>query len=231
MTQFFILLALDILGLAAIWFLLKARLRRALEVEGLLAEARRELRALSLELNETADRNITLLEDRLESLRDLLAEADRRLGLYRREIDNRAAEREVYTRLGRPRAASPGAERIAEATPPPPKAELDPFASRAETAGRAGAPSRSIEEAELRTETPVRLELGKTVPAVSKAAESVIPRRPMREEALDLYRKGFSADLIAARLGVTVAEIELLVSLADQDLRGEEDRESAGGRS
>ena len=42
----------------------------------------------------------------------------------------------------------------------------------------------------------------------------------MREEALDLYRRGFSADLIAARTGATVAEIELLLEIEERRAAG-----------
>jgi hypothetical protein len=42
----------------------------------------------------------------------------------------------------------------------------------------------------------------------------------MREEALELYRRGFSADLIAARTRATVAEIELLVEIEERRAAG-----------
>jgi hypothetical protein len=33
-----------------------------------------------------------------------------------------------------------------------------------------------------------------------------------------MYRKGFSADIIAVRLGITVAEIELLIEIEERRL-------------
>ena len=61
MGDLFILVAIDVAGLAAIFFFLKAKIRRTLEIDGLLAEARKEVRLLSIEINETTDRNISLV--------------------------------------------------------------------------------------------------------------------------------------------------------------------------
>ncbi|MBL8965585.1 MAG: hypothetical protein JNG85_01180 [Spirochaetaceae bacterium] len=233
------MLALDIFGLAAIWLYVKARLKRALELEGLLAGVRKEVRALSLELNETADRNISLVEDRLDALRGLLEEADRRMGVMRREIETRAAEREVYSHLGKraPQASyQPAAAPRPVAAAPREEGSEAPAAGSyaAGSSGPAGAfgaaglsgaavPPAAPRAAEPRLdaagEGPIRLDLaraGRAMPELRTARESVIPPRPLREEAVELYRKGFSADIIAARLGATIAEIELLVSLEER---------------
>lgn len=187
---------LDLGGLVLIWFLLKARVAKALEIDGLLAEARKEARLLTIEINETTDRNITLLEDRLEGLRELLAEADRRMGVLRRETGRRQAETEVYSRLGR--RPPPPPSLVAEEQPAEPREEPVPL--------NLGGPAPSA---------AVPLPLGARVPEVVTAAESVIPPRSLRERAIELHRSGFSADIIAARLGATISEIELLVSLEE----------------
>jgi hypothetical protein len=248
MTDLLILVALDVAGLVIIWFVLRARIRRALEIEGLLAEARKEIRMLSIEINETTDRNITLIEDRLGFLRDFLAEADRRLGVYRRELDNRKSETELYTRLGR---AVPARDGFARGSPARDGVEQDsPRAARrpeqridAATAGIAAAvdeaavaasaamretptdePARVASSAgEFAPLAPVHLNLSggiargpaRGAPELVQTRESVIPPRPRREAALELHRQGFSADIIAAKLGATVSEIELLVSLEE----------------
>ncbi len=199
-AQFFLLAAIELSGLFVIWFLIRSRLRRYLELENLLSVVRDEARALVLELNETADRSVTLVEDRMKALRELLAEVDRRIGVERRVLETRDAEREVYARLNKRRPIVPAeAER-----PPAPQADRAP----------------------AREQEPITLSFGpaapesRPTPAVEVAESSVIPPKTRREEALELHRGGFSADLIAARTGATVAEIELLVEL--------EERRSAG---
>ncbi|HET7839870.1 MAG TPA: hypothetical protein VFL04_08920, partial [Rectinemataceae bacterium] len=46
--------------------------------------------------------------------------------------------------------------------------------------------------------------------------EELLVRPSRNEEAFALHRKGFSADIIAAKLGATVAEIELLVEMEER---------------
>lgn len=218
-TQFLALAAIELAGLFAIWLVLKAKVRRYLELDNLLAGVRDEARALVLELNETADRNVSLVEDRMIALRELLAEVDRRIGVEKRELVTRDAEREVYAKLSRRRPIVPEAARpivsevarsiVPEATRPiiqgvsPPEEESAPITLS--LGSEAQAPQRSLPEVRVTGE--------------------INPARSRREEALDLYRRGISADLIAARLGATVAEIELLIEIEERR------REGAGGFS
>ena len=185
-TQFLLLLALDLGGLVAVYFLLRARIRRQLELESLLDGVREESRALVLELNETADRNVSLVEDRVVALRGLLDEVDRRMGVARRELESRDKERRAFEQLSRRRPIVPSA---AEAIP----LELAP-----RPAPEPPAPKPAVSKPAL---------------DIRVAPESVVPPRSKREEALDLHRRGFSAEIIAARIGATVSEIELLVDM------------------
>ena len=201
-AQFFALAAIEVAGLFAIWFIIRSKVARYLELENLLAGVRDEVRALVLELNETADRNVSLVEDRMQALHDLLDDIDRRIGLGKRELEARSLEREVYEKLSKRRPIVP-------------------------EAGRTVA-SESIRE----PDAPITLSLGQSPeaqgsersgPEIVVSNDLAISSKTRREEALELHRRGISADLIAARLGATVAEIELLVEM--------EERRAAGGGS
>jgi hypothetical protein len=225
-SRFFLFAAIELGGLFTIYFLLKARLRRFLEIENLLAGVRDEAGALVRELNETADRSVSLVEDRMIALRALLDEVDRRMGVSRREIESREAEREVYAKLSRRRPIVPAGEESARAAPvrapQPPAAAIQAPADEGAIAG-ADAPG---------TPLPITLNLGtesqsgarsgapRPLPEVRVSENSVIPAATRREEALDLHKRGISADLIAAKLGVTVAEIELLVEMEERRQSG-----------
>lgn len=267
-----ILVALDLLGLGVVWLYVRSRLRKALELDSLLLNIRKEVGILTTELNQTTDRNISLVEDRMEALRSLLDEADRRMGVIRKEVETRAVERDVYSRLGRPHPAPvstyptprsqpplPGLETAPSYTGPdrePPSGRLPaskaaPRDAVAEVPSGAGCQAADLGRLAYGTagargqgdylageprdgggnlpasgtaaEGPIRLDLPRRTVEVLRAQESVIPPRSLREQALDLYSQGFSADIIAARLGTTVAEMDLLISL-------EEERRQSEGR-
>ena len=184
MTSLFVVLAAVVAGLAAVYFLLRSRLDRALTRLDPAAEIRDELASVMVEMNRTTDRNVALLEDRIAQLTQLLAEADRRIGLLRRESDRHETGRMVYTHLARPAAAMEAGQ--AAATEAPPRLEAAPR--------RDAAPQR--------TPPPQREAIA---PAVEESMEAKV---------LMLEREGFSPAVIANRLGSTVGEVELIISIA-----------------
>jgi hypothetical protein len=102
-----ITLVVDIGGLVLIYALLRDRVRRATTADSQIAEIREEVSRLLVELNQTTDRNIALLEDKIASLNGELATADKKIGLLRREIEKHDVGTQIYSRLaeGRPRPA------------------------------------------------------------------------------------------------------------------------------
>ena len=236
---FFALVAIEVAGLFIIWFRLKSKVGRYLELDNLLDGVREEARALVLELNETADRSVSLVEDRIAALRELLDELDRRIGVEKREMEKRSVEREVYSRLSRrrpivPSPEAPGMEQPRPEPPnpepprrEPPRQELPSV--EAPPAPREGGPIPLSLGASATAAEAVRMP-ARSAPEVSFPGDVLVNSKTKREEALELYRRGISADLIAARLGATVAEIELLVELEERrasvesGTKGNEDR-------
>jgi hypothetical protein len=147
----FILIAVNVAGYFVIFALLGRRLDRRASPDSRIRE---EVNRLMVELNQTTDRNIALIEDRVAGLTDLLSRADKKIGLLRRENEKHDMGARVYGRI-----AQPG-------IPDPPAGAKD-----------------SDEPADI------------------------------REKVLALYRAGFSASLIATRVGAPRGEVELILSL------------------
>jgi hypothetical protein len=144
-----ILLAVEIGGLLVIYAVLRERLRREASAAAQSQELREEVGRLVVELNQTTDRNIALVEDAIARLNELLARADKKIGLLRRETDKHDGGMQMYSRLAEVRAVP------AAAPLPGPAAAA---ASRPDVpAARAGVPpAAGPGAAEARTEV-VRL--------------------------------------------------------------------------
>ena len=80
---------------------------------------REEARALVLEMNETADRNVSLVEDRMVALRELLVEADRRIVLGKKELATRGTSAKIYAKLNKRRPIVPSREAAPSGTTVP----------------------------------------------------------------------------------------------------------------
>ncbi len=166
MASVFAVAAAVLAGLAVVYLALRTRIDRSIARLDPAAEIREELASVMVEMNRTTERNIALLEDRIGQLNQLLADADRKIALVRRESEKHETSRMVYTHL---------AKAAAEKPPAPPAQQAD----RAEDGRGPAAPAETLESRILRLE-----------------------------------REGFSAAVIANRVGSTIGEVELIISLA-----------------
>lgn len=156
MERFILYGALAIAGYFIVYLILKAKLNKSVDPKAILESIREEVDRIIVELNSTTDRNITLLEDKVQSLSTLLERADKKIGILRREIEKHELSGKVYSELARS--------------------------------------GRRVQEPE---------------------------EQDRRTQVLNLHRQGISPSAIAKRLGVTLAEIDLIVTLASQANTGE----------
>jgi hypothetical protein len=211
-----ITLVVDVGGLIVLYALLRDRVRRATTAEAQIGEIREEVSRLLVELNQTTDRNILLMEDRIGSLNELLAAADKKIGLLRREIEKHDVGSRIYSRLaqGRPVASAVGAGTIAAAAP---KAVPQAAATEAAVPQAAAAPSAATPAPPLSVELAEKTDRRSGSPRAEPARD---PAQELQQRVLMLHRAGFSASLIAGRVGAPVGEVELIIGLEERKQAG-----------
>ena len=156
MERYILYGALAIAGYFIVYLILKAKVNKSVDPAAILESIREEVDRIIVELNSTTDRNITLLGDKVQSLTSLLEQADKKIGILKREIEKHELSGKVYSELA-----------------------------------RSGQRVQQPEE------------------------------QDRRAQVLNLHRQGISASAIAKRLGITLAEIELILSLASQASTGQ----------
>lgn len=161
-----VVILVNLAVLFGFFFFFRGRIDRALQSENILHDIRAEVDQMIIELNETTERNIGLVEDQLERLSTRIGEADRRIVVLKKESDRGRPPDTVYTRL-RPVVAV--------------KAE-----------------EKDSKQAERRPQRPV---------------EKPPEKKNIREQVLELYRSGLDAREIASKLGKTLGEVELIITL------------------
>ncbi|MFP4373529.1 MAG: DUF6115 domain-containing protein [Spirochaetaceae bacterium] len=92
----FLVVVMNVGLAAAVYLLLVRRIDRKLEPGRVVDRIRSEIDGIIVELNQTTDRNIGLIEDRVTRLNSLLEQADRRLAVLKREMESRRAGTERY---------------------------------------------------------------------------------------------------------------------------------------
>lgn len=172
---------------------------RRLRPERILADLNQEVQSLMAGINQAGDTNISLLEDRISRLSELVQLADRQIDEARVVVD-RLNEARLIAVQAIPQVSdrsvtgqSVAIDRNGNASSPP--AETSPEGGD-EAAIIHGKPADD-------QDTPERTD--------EEGLQSNV--QDDRERVLSLYRQGLSEDLIASRTGVAVGEVNLIIAL------------------
>ena len=139
---------------------------RKLQKSNVIMELESEINDLVLELNQTADRNINILEEKIKTLAGLLHDADKRIKILGTESEKNKSESVIYNQLGQVNGAS---------------------------------------------NSPVKVFPPEQKQHVSK--QTVETNK--KDRIIELHKNGFTSPVIATRAGLTVGEVELIISLVE----------------
>jgi hypothetical protein len=160
-------------------------------------------------IDETTERDISLVEEREKSLKSLLNDIEKRLKVYIREMEKRQGSEKAFTAL----------------TPKKPDAPASP--DQAEKIYRELGKNRRFNALAQNSETaaePPPPEYSGSLPNKNQAfplpAFSVKPETAstatVGEQVGELLRAGFSVPVIAARLGLSIADVEFAAALLER---------------
>ena len=124
MEAIFAVLAASLVSFAVLYLLLERRIRKRVDPETILGQIRREIEGLIVDLNQTAERALSLLEEKMNAAKDVVEKSERRVAALRREAKSLERAGKAYIALkdapmGRPEppAKKAGPSRGKRATP------------------------------------------------------------------------------------------------------------------
>jgi hypothetical protein len=188
--------SLILCGFSFLYF--RSYLKKKISPQGLLEDYQDEVNKLIADIDAATDRDTYLVEDRIKSLKSLMDEIDKKLGVYVREFDRRRDSEGVYTVLGRKASAAVPPR----PDPPPPPGERSP-----------ADPGRPVS---VPPETPPR---AAPPPAASGAAvppEPATKPNPLREQIAEWAAQGLSPGVISTRLKVSLSEVDLALAIQNR---------------
>ncbi|ULQ59813.1 hypothetical protein K7I13_00145 [Brucepastera parasyntrophica] len=185
-----LLLAVNILIMIIFYFFLKSRFSS----DKILANLQEEVNGLITDIDKAADRDIAILEARIQQLRSLIALADQRILVAEREVKKRQEAASLTEAL----------QKEPERVPPKPVQVID--------IGRLSGENKPepAKAAHTETESPVVVY---SRPKVRHSPDQIRPQIPVKEQVIELAEQGFSAEIIAKRLSISPGEVELILDL------------------
>ncbi len=201
----FLLSVLAVAVNAVLLIVFYRRLSSRFSPDRVLGEIRGELDRLVADLGRETDRDVALLENRIRGLRSLIDEADRRILLADRESAKRRDEESTMSSLSRPVAVA--AEILADN-------ETSAGDDMPAEVQRSAIPEMRITDAPPAARgdgTYSRESIMRS--RVVNASRRVQPVIPTVEHVVSLANKGFSADIIASKLSLSLGEVELILDI------------------
>lgn len=181
-----------------------ARLKTVFSPQKILANLKTEVDNLVADIGRETDRDVAILENRIVALRTLIDEADRRVGLARRETEKKSREALILDALSEtsPKPAvtevSPGYSDFRK----PDKPNFDKFPETGAPEPAISAPEPAISAVHVYNRNSF---VRRPVP--------IQPSVPVHEKVIDLARKGLSAEFIASTLSLSQGEVELIINI------------------
>jgi hypothetical protein len=194
------------------FFHFKSYLKRRTGQERILAEMREEVNRILNTINETTDRDISLIEEREKNLKNLLAQTqacladiEKRIKVYIKEMDVRRESEAAYAAL----SSLPGREPV-------------PSQSGGDKTARGGGSNQKITLSYQELEKFRRV-IAKPAPgpegAKPEAEHKALPdeeKPSVNEQIRSLVKEGIPPAIIAARLGISIAEAEFATALLER---------------
>jgi hypothetical protein len=198
-----VMIGLNLAVLIGMGLFFHKRIENRMKPDQLIAQLREEVNGVVADLNQATDRNITLLEDRLKELNKALERADRAVKVLQRESQRRERAQGDESSDG-PWRYNDILQRAAPRREPPKPPPAVPEDSAPPDPAPADSPQRGADQA------------GRSGGAGGDGAGGQNGRAPSKKERiLDLHRKGIAPNIIAGRVGSTVGEVELVISLSE----------------
>lgn len=97
--EYVVLVALIVIGFTVLYLVLRRIVNRWFINAAQLDKIQQEVEKMLVELNHATSRNIDLIETRIQDLKEILATADKRIGLLKREEEKHEIGKTVYTRI------------------------------------------------------------------------------------------------------------------------------------
>lgn len=205
-----------------LWLFLFARFKKMFSSEKLLKDVRREVEKLLIEIDRTADQDITILEARIKSLHELINEADDKILLAKNAGKTKLREKKVFEDINKVYNTQQDENNSVKVD-----IDFESYKIPMQMQGTNRGGPENIEGEGDRQDTSIAQSLaGSDVSDDSLSIEQKTPfvyklldtkktpkERTVKEKVLELYKAGFDYDSISQNLEISVREIELIVSM------------------
>lgn len=182
MSELIVIIIFFILNII-LWIVFFIKLKKQYSPDVVLHEIKNEVEKLLIEINRVADQDITIIESRIKSLRNMIEEADKRTTLADSVENTKKREKKILKQLQ--------------------PTSMDLF----------GNTEQSIEKEDNAAVTVDIDFSNYKVEVLNQKRNDEVTAMPVRDKVLKLHNEGFSVDLISEKLSMSEIEVQMIIDL------------------
>jgi hypothetical protein len=204
------------------WIFCFKLFRKSFSAKGVLNDMKQEASKIILEINHQTDSAITLMEAKINQVREIIETADKKIMLYENTLIQKENERQLYQQLTEFQQGTTPIQRavkvyslndISDKTEPMPL-----FTENAGTSDlkKSKAMKKSNSEAKSQDTLSQNFELDfseKNEGPKIQETQKIQPKVPIQQQIIELANQGITADLIAAKLNISISEVTMTIDL------------------
>ena len=191
MTIFFVVFTICLFNIA-MWIVFLSKFKKLFSTDDIIAKARLELDEMLKEINRNADRNITLLEDKINQIKIVTQDAEKRINVLKNDISNIE-------------------KAIKESEPTTIKS-----VPKRRTSKKALTPEEQYRKEQENFSKNTSATQKSDLPQIlqSENIKKIIPKKSFREKVVELFDRGMSIDEIASEVGRSTQEVEFILEIS-----------------
>ena len=195
--------------------------RKSFSAKGVLTEIRQEAEKIIIEINRETDSAITLMEAKINQVREIIDTVDKKIMLYETTLVQKENERQLYQQFSEFQQNQNPMQRAIKVYKMNDNVgvseHLPLFTENAGTSDlKKSKVSKKASVYEQNKDKSENFELDfseeNEMPKVIQT-EKIEPKVPIQQQIIKLAKEGFSADLIASKLNISISEVSMTIDL------------------
>ncbi len=209
-----------------LWIFCFKVFRKSFSAKGVLNDIKQEAEKIIIEINRETDSAITLMEAKINQVRDVIDTVDKKIMLYENTLIQKENEKQLYQQLTEFQQNSNPVQRAIKVYKLNDAVDnLEPLPLFTENAGTSDLKkSKSLKKNSEAENNKIPNQKSKAenfeldfsekneMPKIHQS-EQIEPKVPVQEQILKLAKEGFTADLIASKLNISISEVTMTIDL------------------
>ena len=204
-----------------LWIFCFKVFRKSFSAKGVLSEIRQEAEKIIIEINRETDSAITLMEAKINQVREIIDTVDKKIMLYETTLVQKENERQLYQQFSEFQQNQNPMQRAIKVYKMNDNVgtseHLPLFTENAGTSDlKKSKVSKKASVYEQNKDKSENFELDfseeNEMPKVIQT-EKIEPKVPIQQQIIKLAKEGFSADLIASKLNISISEVSMTIDL------------------